>query len=136
MRKNIQRSLPSFVISIEYFNKWAYVYIGVYGYSYQESGRRVMELFKERGWTSIVSDILVSYVLNFTSVLVAAATGGIAVGEINGIEPRDRRLDRSERLGEHRCWQPVRRRLSMAQSFVARRLLVPRCRRRLGDEEL
>ena len=65
--------------SIEYFNQWAYVYIGVYGYSYQESGRRVMELFKERGWTSMVSDILVSYVLNFTSVLVAAATGGIAV---------------------------------------------------------
>eukprot|EP00567_Pseudictyota_dubia_P001097 CAMPEP_0197466222 /NCGR_PEP_ID=MMETSP1175-20131217/64928_1 /TAXON_ID=1003142 /ORGANISM="Triceratium dubium, Strain CCMP147" /LENGTH=534 /DNA_ID=CAMNT_0043002253 /DNA_START=53 /DNA_END=1657 /DNA_ORIENTATION=+ len=64
---------------IEYFNQWAYVYIGIYGYGYIKSGREVMKLFRERGWTSIVSDFLVSYVLNFTSILVGALTGGLGI---------------------------------------------------------
>ena len=60
---------------IEYFNQWAYVLIGIYGYSYLESGRRVMELFRARGWTAIITNDLVGYVLSFTSVVVGIMTG-------------------------------------------------------------
>ena len=34
----------------EYFNKWAFVYVGLYGYSFIDSGKNVMTLFKTRGW--------------------------------------------------------------------------------------
>jgi Plasma-membrane choline transporter len=64
---------------IEYFNQWAYVFVGVYGYSYLESGRRVVELFRARGWTSIITNNLVGYVLGFTNVIIAIATGFVAV---------------------------------------------------------
>ena len=64
---------------IEYFNQWAYVLIGIYGYNYLESGRRVMELFRARGWTAIITNDLVGYVLLFTSVVVGILTGLCAV---------------------------------------------------------
>jgi len=64
---------------IEYFNQWAYVFVGMYGYSYIESGRKVMELFRARGWTAIITDDLVGYVLNVTAVTVAIVSGLIAL---------------------------------------------------------
>ena len=51
---------------MEYCNQWAYVYVGIYGYSYLESGRKVVELFKARGFSSFVTNDLVGYVLGFT----------------------------------------------------------------------
>lgn len=42
---------------VEYFNKWAYVYVGIYGYSYLEAGKGVMQLFKNRGWEAIITDV-------------------------------------------------------------------------------
>ena len=60
---------------LTYFNQWAYVYCGVYGYSYLDSGKAVMELFKNRGFTAIITDKLVDYVLGFTTFTVAVLTG-------------------------------------------------------------
>ena len=60
---------------IEYFNQWAYVLIGLYGYSYLESGRKVMELFRARGWTAIITNDLVGYVLSFTAMVIGLLTG-------------------------------------------------------------
>jgi len=60
---------------IDYFNQWAYVYIGVYGYSYVESGRKVLELFRARGLTTIITNDLVGYVLAFIIVTVGVCTG-------------------------------------------------------------
>jgi hypothetical protein len=42
---------------LEYFNKWAFVYVGVYGYSYLEAGKNVFTLFKNRGWEAIIADV-------------------------------------------------------------------------------
>jgi hypothetical protein len=64
---------------VEYFNQWAYVFVGIYGYSYLDSGRKVMELFRARGWTSIITNSLVGFVLGFTSFSVAIVTGLTAV---------------------------------------------------------
>jgi hypothetical protein len=47
----------------EYFNKWAFIYVGLYGYGYIEAGKNVIQLFKQRGWTTIISDTLVHRML-------------------------------------------------------------------------
>jgi hypothetical protein len=64
---------------VEYFNKWAFVYVGLYGYSYMEAGKNVMALFRARGWSAIVNDDLVSNVLSFLALSIGALTGGIGV---------------------------------------------------------
>ena len=59
-------------------------YVGIYGYSYLESGKKVIELFRARGWTSIISDNLVGYTLGYVTFLVAIVTGlmGVALERI------------------------------------------------------
>jgi hypothetical protein len=49
---------------LEYFNRWAFVYVGLYGYSYVEAGKNVMGLFRYRGWTTIINDNLIHGVLS------------------------------------------------------------------------
>lgn len=55
---------------LEYFNKWAYVYIGIYGYDFKTSGKAVMDLFGNRGWTAVINDNLASTVLTFGAICV------------------------------------------------------------------
>ena len=38
----------------------AFVYVGLYGYSYLEAGKNVITLFKNRGWEAIIADDLIS----------------------------------------------------------------------------
>jgi len=64
---------------VEYFNKWAYIYVGLYGYSYLEAGKNVFTLFKNRGWEAIIADDLVSNTLFFVSVVVGLLSGSIGV---------------------------------------------------------
>jgi hypothetical protein len=66
---------------IEELNKWAYVYVGLYGYTYIEASRNVMTLFANKGWSSIVTDDLVENVLSMTSVAIGLLTGlvGLAI---------------------------------------------------------
>ena len=70
---------------IEYFNEWAYVFVGIWGLDYLQSGRRVLELFAARGCTAIISNGLASYVLlnvvTFTS-LVCGLYGYIFGGDL------------------------------------------------------
>ena len=62
---------------VEYFNKWAFIYVGLYGYSYIEAAKSVMELFKVRGWSTIISDNLVNRLLGIV-MLVIGLLGGVA----------------------------------------------------------
>lgn len=64
---------------VEYFNKWAYIYVGLYGYSYLEAGKNVFTLFKNRGWEAIVADDLVSNTLFFVSVIVGLIAGSFGI---------------------------------------------------------
>ena len=59
----------------EYFNKWAFIYVGLYGYGYMEAGHNVLTLFRERGWTSIITDNLTARVLGMMSFAVGLGTG-------------------------------------------------------------
>eukprot|EP00956_Cyclotella_meneghiniana_P028355 scaffold65591_cov47-Cyclotella_meneghiniana.AAC.1 len=60
---------------LEYFNKYAYIYVGMYGYSYLEAGKNVMRLFKNKGWTVIVNDDLISNVLALFNLVIGCLTG-------------------------------------------------------------
>jgi len=64
---------------VEYFNKWAYVYVGLYGYDYVTAGRRVAGLFRTRGWTAIIADNLVNRLLGIVCLTVGLLTGGAAL---------------------------------------------------------
>ncbi len=68
----------------EYFNQWAFVYVGLYGYSFVEAGKNVIALFRSRGWTSIIADMLVDTVLLMVSLGVGVLTGivGVVVGSL------------------------------------------------------
>mmetsp|Transcript_61449 Transcript_61449/g.73004 ORF Transcript_61449/g.73004 Transcript_61449/m.73004 type:complete len:500 (-) Transcript_61449:263-1762(-) len=70
---------------IEYFNKWAYVYVGLYGYSYMEAGKNVITLFENKGWTTIITDNLVDNVLAMMSLAIGLVSGliGLIVAEID-----------------------------------------------------
>jgi hypothetical protein len=61
--------------ALDYFNQWSYVFIGIYGYGYIESGKRVLELFVSKAWTSIISERLVSYVTGCITIAMGILTG-------------------------------------------------------------
>jgi Plasma-membrane choline transporter len=60
---------------VEYFNQWAYVYVGLYGYSFLDAGKNVMNIFKSRGWTAIIADMLVDSVLSMVAIAIGVLTG-------------------------------------------------------------
>ena len=53
----------------------AYVYVGLYGYSYLDAGKNVMTLFQNKGWTTIITDDLSENVLFMMSVVLGLLTG-------------------------------------------------------------
>jgi len=66
---------------VDYFNQWAYVYVGLYGFGYIDAGRNVFQLFQQKGWTVIISDDLTARVLTMVSFGVGVLTGlvGLAI---------------------------------------------------------
>lgn len=64
---------------MEYFNKWAFIYVGLYGYSYLEAGKNVITLFKNRGWDAIIADDLIGNVLFLVSIIVGGLTGVVGI---------------------------------------------------------
>lgn len=74
---------------VEYVNKWAFVYIALYGYDYCTSGKKVFELFKSRGWSVIINDHLVSCSLGFMQFWIGVLSGamGIVLGLVFSLNP-------------------------------------------------
>jgi hypothetical protein len=64
---------------LEYLNKWAYVYVGLYGFGYIEAGTNVINLFKSKGWDVIIADDLCDRVLFMVSLGVGILTGFIGM---------------------------------------------------------
>jgi len=60
---------------MQYFNKWAFIYVGLYGYPYITAGKKVTTLFQQRGWSVFINDELVARVLNYTSTTVGLLCG-------------------------------------------------------------
>jgi hypothetical protein len=60
-------------------NRWAYTYIGMYGYSFAEAGERAYQLFATREWLEVVKDNLIQNVLFLANVVIGGSTGTFAV---------------------------------------------------------
>lgn len=73
-------TLLTIVLVLQYFNMWAFVFVGLYGFPFIQSGKSVMELFKSRGWTTIITDQLAEGALGLVSVAVGLLTGLVALG--------------------------------------------------------
>jgi len=66
---------------VKYFNSYAVIFCALTGKSFYESGRDVMALFDERGWTAVINDDLVGPALKIASLApaVLAALAGAAL---------------------------------------------------------
>jgi len=71
----------------EYMNKYAFTYVGIYGYGFMPAGRKVMSLFVHEGLTILKNDVIVEYVLLFGDLVVALCT--CALGIILSIQNPD-----------------------------------------------
>ena len=63
----------------QYFNKWAFVYVGLYGYDYITAGKRVMSLFRARGWNTVIADNLVNRLLGIICLAIGLLTGVVSL---------------------------------------------------------
>lgn len=72
----------------EIFNRFALVYCAVHGQSFLQGGRSVMQLFQQRGWTTIITDMMVDTVLFMVAVGVALTVGilSVIVGTAMGMQ--------------------------------------------------
>ena len=64
---------------METFNRYAFTYVGLHGYSFMTAGRHVTDMFNAKGWTSIVNDDLTQRVFFLGNVIVGAMSAWIAV---------------------------------------------------------
>ncbi|KAJ8293906.1 Protein PNS1 [Rhodotorula toruloides] len=60
--------------AVEYFNRYAYVSISLYGEAYIPAAKQTWSLFRDRGITALINDCLVSNIWTFGSY----AVGGLA----------------------------------------------------------
>ncbi|RHY28350.1 hypothetical protein DYB32_006036 [Aphanomyces invadans] len=64
---------------VETFNRYAYAYIGIHGYSFLKAGRQVSQLFHSKGWSGVVNDDLTQKVFWLGNVVVGGLTCFLAV---------------------------------------------------------
>jgi len=66
--------------AIQIFNRYAYVYVGVHGYSFITAGKHVTEMFAQKGWSMIVNDDLTGNVLWLGKIAVGALSAWMGWG--------------------------------------------------------
>jgi hypothetical protein len=64
---------------MEYFNRWAFTYVGIYGHKFSVAGKAVYELFKQRGWSAIINDQLLQDVFGIVALGVGCASALVGV---------------------------------------------------------
>ncbi|KAL7535905.1 hypothetical protein ACHAWF_005309 [Thalassiosira exigua] len=60
---------------IDEVNEWAYVYIGLYGYSYTNAAKNVTTLFQNKGWDRVVKFRLAGNIVTMASMSIGMITG-------------------------------------------------------------
>ncbi|OQS03584.1 hypothetical protein THRCLA_04096 [Thraustotheca clavata] len=68
---------------IETFNRFAYAYVGIHGYSFMTAGQHVSALFAAKGWTAIVNDDLTGKVFFLGNLAVGALTAWFGMSLVN-----------------------------------------------------
>ncbi|KAF0687177.1 Aste57867_21033 [Aphanomyces stellatus] len=64
---------------VETFNRFAYAYVGIHGYSFLRAGRQVSQLFHAKGWTGVVNDDLTQKVFWLGNLVVGGLSCFLAV---------------------------------------------------------
>lgn len=64
-----------FLSKISVANEWAFVYVGLYGYSYKGAGRNVSTLFRNKGFDDKAQNKLAGNIMFMCSMMVALLTG-------------------------------------------------------------
>lgn len=64
---------------IEFFNRFAFSYVGIYGYSFVTASKHVFKLFRQKGWSAIVNDDLTGNVFFLGNIIVGAISAYIAL---------------------------------------------------------
>jgi len=62
----------------EYFNRWAFTYVAIYGDGFMRAGRNACALFRRRGWNNVLTDTLCATALKFASITIAVFVGIVA----------------------------------------------------------
>jgi hypothetical protein len=62
---------------VERFNVYTFCQVAIYGKDFRTAGRDVWQLFRQRGWTMVVNDTLLSGVLAVGCLVVGATSGVI-----------------------------------------------------------
>ncbi|RLO12805.1 hypothetical protein DYB28_001679 [Aphanomyces astaci] len=66
---------------LEYINRWAFVYVGMYGFPFAHAGKAVYGLFQTRGLSAIVNDDLIGAAMGSLSLAcVILPLVGLAFG--------------------------------------------------------
>ncbi|GAA5991163.1 hypothetical protein JCM10908_006567 [Rhodotorula pacifica] len=73
--------------AVEYFNRYAYIEIALYGKAYIPAAKDTWRLFKDRGITALINDCLVNNIWSFGSLAVGALCSLIAFGYLKGTDP-------------------------------------------------
>ncbi|KAI8895528.1 choline transporter-like protein [Globomyces pollinis-pini] len=63
---------------LEYFNKYAFAQVAIYGKDYCSAAKDTWELTKSRGIDAIINDDLIGNVLGMGSLAIGLVTGGVA----------------------------------------------------------
>jgi len=79
---------------MKYFNRWAFVFVAVYGLEFKEAGQKTHSLFRRLGWTAIVNDDLIQNSLALGCLVTGAFVGivgftygmGAGLGSDNALE--------------------------------------------------
>ncbi|CAI5736985.1 unnamed protein product [Peronospora destructor] len=66
--------------NMQYFNKYAFCQIALYGKDFWLAGSDTMQLFRDRGWTALVNDSLISSVLAVGCLVAGTVSGVIGSG--------------------------------------------------------
>nr|CCA17362.1 conserved hypothetical protein [Albugo laibachii Nc14] len=61
----------------QYLNKFAFCHVAIYGSSLGKAGTDTLALLRNRGWTALVNDSLISNVLSVGGLMVGLLSGGI-----------------------------------------------------------
>ena len=61
--------------TVGYLNEWAYVYIGMYGYSYRAAARNTVTLLENKGWDRIIKYKLAGNIMFMANMAIGLLTG-------------------------------------------------------------
>ena len=65
---------------LEYFNKYAFAQVAIYGKDYCSAAKDTWKLFKQRGIDALVNDNFIGSVLGFGSLFVGIITAAVSFG--------------------------------------------------------